>query len=129
MKYGILILLALITTNCGYTHRVTHRDGKPGENCSVEQVSNGAIITCIDSTAVVLNGENGIDAVVEIIDPCGNKPGHFDEVILRLNTGDLLAYFEENGKRFLSILTPGNYQTTDSQKCSFTVDNNYNVLD
>lgn len=58
--------------------------------------------------------------VTEFIDPCGNGPG-FDEIILKMSTGELVAYFESGGTRFLTILTQGSYQTTDSQKCDFVV--------
>lgn len=69
------------------------------------------------------------DSVVEYIDPCGDNPGKYDEIILKTSSGRLIAYFEDGGKRFLSELTPGNYQTTDHQKCNFTVDSDLNVID
>lgn len=67
--------------------------------------------------------ENEVDDLyVELIDPCGDHPGYFDEVILKLPSGELVAYFKQSGsKEFLSVLTDGNYQTTDQQKCNFTV--------
>jgi hypothetical protein len=70
-----------------------------------------------------MDGRNGVDAVVEIIDPCGDNPGQFDEVLLRLSTGELLAYFESGSNRFLSLIGNGSYSTTDSQHCHFTVNN------
>jgi hypothetical protein len=110
------------------------KDGKNGESCSVERVENGALITCPNDAIGVFDGEDGEDgidganAVLEIIDPCGNNEGHFDEVILRLSTGDLLAYFESGSKRFLSIIDPGNYRTTDAQRCYFTVTEDLEVI-
>jgi hypothetical protein len=75
------------------------------------------------------DGENGLDAPptpftpVAAIDPCGNGPG-FDEVLLRLNDGSILASFSDNanGKntRF-SLLVPGNYVSTDGTLCYFSV--------
>lgn len=65
--------------------------------------------------------------VISFIDPCDDKPGAFDEVLLRAENGQLVAYFEQGGNRFLSILSPGNYRTTDSQACNFTVDANNQV--
>lgn len=71
-----------------------------------------------------MDGRNGVDAIVEVIDPCGNNPNQFDEVILRLHDGSLLAYFEGHGNdRFLSIIGNGSYRTTDAQQCYFTVTN------
>lgn len=68
-----------------------------------------------------LNGTKGEDAILEVIDPCGPSDDGFDEVILKLNTGDLMAYFESGDRRFLTLLTPGNYITTDTQRCAFTI--------
>lgn len=72
-------------------------------------------------------GEQGIPgeaAVLEVIDPCGDAPGIYDEVILRLANGQLLASFSQNASglntRF-SILTAGNYVTTDGSNCHFSV--------
>lgn len=66
--------------------------------------------------------------VIELIDPCGDKPGKFDEIIMRLSDDTLVAYFEETGREFLTILVPGNYQTTDAQRCNFTVTNDLQVV-
>jgi hypothetical protein len=65
----------------------------------------------------------GYSSITAIIDPCGDKPGHFDEVILATSNGELLAYFESGSKRFLTLLSNGNYRTTDKQRCYFTVSN------
>lgn len=59
--------------------------------------------------------------VEQYIDPCGDAPGQFDEVLLLMTDGTLVAYFEDGGRRFLSVLGDGNYQTTDAQKCRFSV--------
>ena len=76
------------------------------------------------------NGSDGADAPptpftpVGIVDPCGDAPGVYDEVFVKLQNGTLLASFSENanGKntRF-SVLTPGTYVTTDGDNCVFTV--------
>lgn len=67
------------------------------------------------------------DSVVEYIDPCGNGPG-YDEVILKTSSGKLIAYFQQGNNRFLTELSPGNYQTTDQQSCNFTVNNNGEII-
>jgi hypothetical protein len=61
--------------------------------------------------------------IVEVIDPCGDHVGNFDEVILRTSDNNFIAYFEHGSKRFLSILPNGNYQTTDNQACNFSIVN------
>lgn len=143
MRILILSLLLLfIIGTFGCARPVSGIDGTNGTSCSVESATNGALILCTDGTSSLitngsnglngadgvpgrdgLDGRNGIDSIVDIIDPCGDNPNQFDEVILQLSTGEFLAYFEHDGNRFLSILTNGSYRTTDSQKCSFVVQN------
>jgi hypothetical protein len=65
-------------------------------------------------------GKAGQNAVVEVYDPCGDSPG-FDEVILKLADGTLMSYFESGSNRFLTILRPGTYRTTDGSNCIFTI--------
>lgn len=84
-----------------------------------------------------LNGTNGTNAPptpftpVALVDPCGDAPGTYDEVFIRLFNGTLVASFSENanGKntRF-SVLTAGSYMTTDGDNCTFTVDANNNII-
>jgi hypothetical protein len=79
------------------------------------------------------DGEDGEDAVlpgftpVAVVDVCGDAPGVYDEVLLRLANGQLLASFSDNASgantRF-SILTPGTYRSTDGSNCMFTVHSN-----
>lgn len=120
--------------------------GDKGDSCTVMQAENGAIILCQDGTSVLVlngkdgekgeqgdkgdrgdNGENGVTPgvspynIVAIIDPCGPDSNHFDEILIRLANNTLIAFFEDGGKRFLASLPPGNYETTDRQKCRFTV--------
>lgn len=66
--------------------------------------------------------------VIEIIDPCGDGVG-FDEIIMRLNTGELIAYFQQGSHRFLASLPEGEYQTTDQSKCRFSVDSTGSIQD
>lgn len=62
--------------------------------------------------------------ITELVDPCGDGSG-WDEVLLRLGDGRLVAYFESaqnaNANRFLTVLSAGSYQTTDAQHCHFSV--------
>jgi hypothetical protein len=64
--------------------------------------------------------------VVEVLNPCGLN-GSFDEVLLRLANGQLLAHFSSGQKQFLALIGPGSYVTTDSYACQFLVDANGNV--
>lgn len=115
------------------------KDGKNAEPCVVSETDDGATVTCGSNVVTIKNGTNGQDgsdgvdaepspyAVTEIIDPCGDDPGKFDEVLLKLYDGSYVSYFEDGGKRFLTVLEFGKiYQTTDRQKCKFKVDLNGN---
>lgn len=111
--------------------------GSPGQNCTVQEALNGAVILCPDGTNVlVLNGTNGVDGlpapapssytISEIIDPCGRQ-GAFDEVLLRLTNGQLIAHYSGHGDNFLTLISPGNYITTDGTRCNFNVTNSLGV--
>jgi hypothetical protein len=72
------------------------------------------------------DGENGEDAlpspytVSEIVDPCGDGPG-YDEVILRMENGVLMAHYADGVRQFLTVIGPGTYATTDGTGCIFTI--------
>jgi len=135
----------------------TGATGSTAAPCTVITVSSagfapngGALITCGLSRVLVLNGatgqagqagqagqvgEDGQDGqsspymITEIVDPCGDAPGIYDEVLIRIGSM-LLASFSDNanGKNTrLSLLVSGNYVTTDGSNCHFSVDNNNNV--
>lgn len=73
-----------------------------------------------------IDGQDGADApptpytVTELIDPCGDAPG-YDEVLMRLHNGLLVAHFASGTKQFLTVIGPGTYMTTDGTACTFTV--------
>jgi len=87
--------------------------------------------TEVKSSVEVCNGLDAKQSSVELIDPCGDKLGIYDEIILRLENGTLLSSFSDNtsGKntRF-SVLTEGRYMTSDGSKCFFSVDINGNII-
>lgn len=62
------------------------------------------------------------DSVIDYLD-CGGDALGYDEIVLRTKSGKLVAYFESGGSRFLSVLVPGSYATTDGSACSFSVNN------
>lgn len=147
--------------------------GLPGENCSISEAVNGAVIRCQDNSVLIVNGSqgipglkgldgadgsNGVDGqdgqdgqdgeigetgeigpvgpagadsvyqITELIDPCGPTPGFVNEVLLKLANGQIVASFSSNAagaNTRLGVLTPGNYQTTDTnevgKRCRFTI--------
>jgi hypothetical protein len=42
---------------------------------------------------------------------------------LQLANGQIIAHFASGQYQFLTILSPGNYVTTDQQACNFNVSN------
>lgn len=89
-----------------------------------DQLEQAIALNLVD----IANIESTLDgighSVTEIIDPCGDDVGEFDEVLLKMSNGDILAYFEQGNKRFLSTLPDnGNFITTDKQGCQFSMVN------
>lgn len=66
-------------------------------------------------------GPAGNDAIIEVIDPCGPNPDGPDEVLFRLSSGEIVAWYKNLG---LSVLGDGSYITTDNQRCYFSIHNN-----
>lgn len=106
------------------TNGVDGTNGSPGQNGS-----DG-----VDG-ADGRDGEDGISPTspflpVDIVDPCGDTAGIYDEVLLRLGNGTLLASFSDNAggqnTRF-SILVAGSYRTTDGSNCYFSVDSSNQI--
>lgn len=96
----------------------------------IEELAEGAVDmvvqmdeleeSLIESQMRIAELETG-SQITEVIDPCGDGP-NFDEVLLRLSNGDIVAYFKESGSReFLTVLQDGNYRTTDMQRCRFEI--------
>lgn len=130
------------------TNGTNGTDGQNGTSCTVASVSpgieapyGGALITCGSSSTLLLNGEPGPQGepapmtpytITEIIDVCNDTPNKYDEVLLRTQSGKLLASFSDNVNGYntrLSELTAGNYMTSDGTNCFFTVDNDNTVTD
>ncbi len=102
--------------------------------CSVIKVEEGHILQCKDTEPFLIRDGIDNDGVeLEIIDPCGDDPSiQYEEVLLKFGKTIILAYFKQGDKEFLIQLPPGNYVTTDNQKCKFNVvdvDGEYLVID
>lgn len=110
-------------------------NGIDGSSCSVAAMVGGALISCTDgSQAAILNGVDGEDApvsdytIVDTIDPCGPQTA-YDEILLRMGNGQLVAHYSHGSKQHLVLLGAGSWQTTDNTGCQFTVDNAGTVTD
>lgn len=129
---GITSLLSMVSvstcSNGGYTflsgldsNRNSVLDA--GEVTSSAEVCNG------------LNGNDGADAPataftpVALLNPCGDAPGVYDEVFLKLSNGTVLASFSDNANGYntrFTVLVPGTYITTDGDNCTFSIDSSGN---
>lgn len=104
--------------------------GQPGTSCSVNPISGGAQIVCTDGSSVVIT--DGLPApsspytITSVVDPCGPQTT-YDEVLLKMSNGHLLAHFSSGSNQFLTEIGPGSYVTTDGSHCYFSVDNNLNI--
>lgn len=90
------------------------------------------------------NGQNGLDGVtgadgapgfvghdhstISIITPCGANTSPNKEVLLCLESGQVLADFSQNGSALftrLTIITTGAYRDTDNSNCPFEASVDY----
>ena len=142
MKLAIATIVLLTLSSCSRTRyteaTVNGKDGAPGQNCEVQQLANGAIITCANSTAVVLNGVDGVDGIdgapapvtlgiKGYIYPCNNVNSN-KEIFLRMTDGKIIAVYDGgNNLSRLAILQPGNYITTDGSTCNININSNLTV--
>lgn len=94
MKYVSCLLVFIIMIGCGSGVRTDHEP------------------------AVRIVAPEGY-TIKEVIDPCGDGPGQ-DEILLVLSEGSVVAWYKDLG---LVELEDGNYVTTDSQSCSFSIIN------
>jgi hypothetical protein len=126
----ILLGLILFLTGCSSAKFTA----VPPTTCTV----SGGMIICPDGTSEAIpvptdgidgrdgiDGNDGVDGIdgrngteFKIVDPCGDGPGA-DEVVLILDDGRVLAWYKDLGFSLLYENTA--YQTTDAQKCNFTV--------
>lgn len=135
---------ALIYCTDGTESQITN-----GNSCTINDNDLGALVKCGNTETQIYNGERGLDGkdgrdgeqgppgndapptqytITEIIDPCGDNPNEYDEIIIKMYNGLYFAYFEDKNKRFLTILNPGKYITTDKQKCEFEILENGEII-
>jgi hypothetical protein len=96
-------------------------DGKDGISCNVERLDNGVLITCGNSKAILFDGKTVGNSIIEIINPCGDSGGAFDELLFRLDNDKIYAVYYDGTHGFLTEIVDGSYVTTDGKNCYFTV--------
>ncbi len=136
MKRLMILLVTILLVSCGdkanfeVDGQAKGERGADGKPCTVEGLSNGVIIRCPDGTSQALyHGEDGTSSktITEFIDPCGDDPGHFDEILLKMFDDSIVGYYQDGDKRFLVNVPAGDYVTTDAQACAFTVNEDLTV--
>ena len=73
---------------------------------------------------LVCNVQHEPTQLIDVINPCGESGSGVDEILFRLSSGTLIAWYRTIG---LVVLTPGNYYTTDSDMCFFVVNDDLTV--
>lgn len=94
-----------------------------GDQIGAVNVDQDMLTDLISSNSATLATLQVNVTVKEMIDPCGDNPNQFDEVLLVMTDGSIIGYFEQRGKRFLTQLPDGNFRTTDKQACNFSIVN------
>lgn len=111
----LLILVCLVASGCGKSSDL------PPEFDGPQGVAGAAGKDAVQSQYDIVGVEN----------PCGDAPGIYDEIFLRLRNNTLVASFSDNtngnNTRFV-LITPGTYRTTDGDSCTFTVDSTYHIV-
>lgn len=86
--------------------------------------SGAARYVPINTTTQVIENVNTND-IVEILDPCGDSANVYDEVLLKLKNGQVLASFSANSSglntRFSLLVFDVLYGTTDGTGCQFKI--------
>jgi hypothetical protein len=133
-KLMCIAALALIAVGCG-----DNTEFESVNQCKVDQIIGGVLITCGDTQQIVYNGtpgldgtdghngndgtngQDGQDSIQKVYDPCGNGPGA-DEIVLKLANNQFMAWYLNLGLVLLDQNVV--YQTTDAQHCKFKIVNN-----
>lgn len=137
MKLSLLIISTMLLVSCGKkTVNKYFEDPKVKAEYDklkddLNYLSNlvntqGASITSLEtlmrdtqSRLSELELENRVTAMV---DPCGDMPNQYDEVLFKMSSGVYVAYFEQGANRSMSVLAENvHYRTTDAQACSFKI--------
>jgi hypothetical protein len=147
IKTGLFLMVVTVgvsfLTSCGSRNGTNGRDGKdglPGSNggCTTSVVlpgpaapNGGTTISCSDgSTALLLNGTNGIDGTlitpVQFCPGTGHYPNVFPEVGFIIG-GRMYAVYSDKGG-FLFEVLPGNYHSNAiGNSCNFTLNSDLTV--
>lgn len=72
-------------------------------------------------------GQDGLNGTnVLMVDPCPNVSGNQREYLLKLDS-TVYQVIRSGNKTYLTQLIAGNYQSQDSRKCNYSIDNNGNI--
>lgn len=89
-----------------------------------------AVETQLASITARVGAIEGRGHVLELVDPCGDTPGKYDELLIRFSDNTLVSSFSDAASGLntrLAAIPPGSYLTTDGTSCSFVVGTNGSV--
>jgi hypothetical protein len=89
---------------------------------TLDEISTIQTSIIVQTTTLVTLQTN--ENITAFYDFCGNIPGMYNEVGMITSTGKIVVYFESGSNRYLSILSDGNYMTSDGTACYFSVVDN-----
>lgn len=124
----LLILLPLLFIGCA--EETVYQVDTTQLQIQIDAIKNELVLSQneINSLQEQLTELATNENVVQLIDPCGDNEGRYDEIIMRTSQNRLIAFFQSGSQRYLTVLEPGHYITTDSQMCHFTVLDNGAIL-
>lgn len=111
MGSKLLILLGFIGLAACATEGDTYMSN---HGCTISHEDDGQYIMCADQSMFIPSQQY----ISDIVDPCGNGPGH-DEVIIIFADGAAIAWYKNLGLVALDEFK--RYVTTDAQKCEFEI--------
>lgn len=143
LLYLFLVSLFVFLTSCANTIDPQIPVEAPSPvTCTPTQLSDGIQLNCTNGSFYIIKdgqdgkqgeqgiaGKDGTNSIQEIINPCGENKDSFDEIIFKLAEDQYMCYFEIGSNRFLTLLTPGKYQTTDTQHCLFEITEDYRYVE
>ena len=127
-------------------------NGQDGSSCSITDTNGGALVSCGDETVLIKDGmkgatgtqgepgtsvPDGASLLIAVINPCGDAPGIYDEIVFVDTDGHAYAYYEDNAdytsykdqnRRIIEIPVNTYLRTTDGDNCKFKLDGGANLI-
>lgn len=100
--------------------------GPAGSSCNVLQGEGFAIVTCGSTSALIKDGEDGINGQdaqnIEWVDPCPEVATNHPELLLKMGAAYFAVYASGQRIHLTRLIDDVNYRTTDGRACTFTLE-------